>query len=261
MVHKTKNLSWKCKRYVLASRSEKPLPFSFSAFLSTSGNITNVAVVVIMIALFDVSRNQVRIEAGYLVWNLLKSLIILLLAGEVMSDAFHFSLCENFAFLFWVKWVIIQKRPIKSEEDDLFPSHWVYPSTSLTCTRHTSQPPKNIFFEIKRQVDSFCYISKFKAPASVCTYNMNKPPRTRSIVPTAWHKAGIHLHIRPFRLTFWQQMTEKTPNHDYFFKKYQFMTVSSFQNFISVERMSDLHLYLSVNWVDMTANCWNYILF
>ena len=66
-----KNLSWNCKRYVLASRSEKTLPFSFSAFLSTSGNITNLAVVVIMIALFDVSRNQVGIEAGYLVWNLI----------------------------------------------------------------------------------------------------------------------------------------------------------------------------------------------
>ena len=38
--------------------------------MSTSGNITNVAVVVIMIALFDMSRDQVGIEAGYLVWNL-----------------------------------------------------------------------------------------------------------------------------------------------------------------------------------------------
>ena len=54
----------------LASHSDKTSPFSFSAFLSTSGNITNVAVVVIMIALFDMSRDQVGIEAGYLVWNL-----------------------------------------------------------------------------------------------------------------------------------------------------------------------------------------------
>ena len=77
----------------VTSLSEKILLISFSALLSKSGHITNFAVVVIMIALLDVFREQVGIEAGYLVWS--PTVFVLSIDNNCFQAAWIRSICST----------------------------------------------------------------------------------------------------------------------------------------------------------------------